>query len=146
MIVARMLPEHIPGVKALLDGCFGSSAWSVESITEELNKPEAACAVVLDGRRVVAYLAFERISDEGSIIELAVAPGFRRQGIARRLCELMLSACEGLSAVFLEVRASNTPAIELYKSLGFVEVSTRKDYYRSPREDAIIMRKSGDNR
>ena len=139
MILCKMQPGHIAGVKALLDACFGESAWSVESITSELDKPDAYCAVAVDEEKVVGYIAFEAIVDEGSIAELAVDPEYRRKGVGRRLAELMLTSCSGVRTVCLEVHASNTAARALYEALDFQAVSVRKNYYDDPREDAVIM-------
>ena len=139
MILTKMQPSHIEGVKALLDECFGSAAWSVESITAELDKSTSYCAVAVDDDRVVGYIAFENIVDEGSITELAVDPEYRRKGVGRKLVELMLTSVDGVKTVCLEVRASNVPAISLYKAMGFKEISVRRGYYSDPKEDALIM-------
>ena len=139
MILMKMLPRHVDGVKELLDTCFGESAWSRESILSQLENPVSYCAVALDEDRVVGYIAFERIADEGSLVELAVTPEYRRKGIGRELTELMLTSCSGMQTVCLEVRASNAPAVALYRAAGFEPISVRRDYYDSPREDAVIM-------
>ena len=139
MILCKMLPRHIDGVCELLSACFGANAWSRESVAAELDKDTAYCAVALDDSRVVGYIAFENVIDEGSIAELAVAPEYRRKGIGRKLVELMLTSVDGVRTVCLEVRASNGPAILLYKAMGFEIVTVRKDYYDSPRENAYIM-------
>lgn len=139
MILCKMQPSHIEGVKELLDLCFGESAWSEESIRSQLEKPDSYCAVAVDEEKVVGYIAFEVITDEGSIVELAVDPKHRRMGMGRKLVELMLSSCNGVRTVCLEVRASNTPAQALYRALDFQEISVRKNYYDAPREDAVIM-------
>jgi ribosomal-protein-alanine N-acetyltransferase len=70
------------------------------------------------------------------ILNVAVAPAFRRQGIATAL---ILHAFRGSGEVFLEVRESNLAAQELYRKLGFLEVGRRYDYYQSPAETAIVM-------
>ena len=139
MILCKMQPGHIAGVKDLLDSCFGASAWSTESITAQLDKPDSYCAVAVDEEKVVGYIAFEKILDEGSIVELAVDPEHRRQGMGRRLVELMLSSCTGVKTICLEVRVSNTAARSLYEAFGFEEITIRKNYYDDPREDAAIM-------
>ena len=139
MMLIRMQPSHIDGVKELLDVCFGSGAWSRASIAAELDKAGAYCAVAVDEDRVVGYIAYEVILDEGSLVELAVLPEYRRKGIGRRLAELMLTSCEGVRTVCLEVRASNTAAVALYEVMGFERISVRRDYYDDPKEDAVIM-------
>lgn len=139
MILCKMQPSHVEGVKDLLDSCFGDSAWSIDSIRAQLDKDCSYCAVAVDEDKVVAYIAFEVITDEGSIVELAVDPKHRRMGMGRRLVELMLSSCSGVRTVCLEVRASNTPAQALYRALDFQPITVRNNYYDSPREDAVIM-------
>ena len=139
MILCKMQPGHISGVKELLDNCFGASAWSVESITSQLDKPGSYCAVAVDEEKVVGYIAFEAIVDEGSIVELAVDPEHRRKGVGKKLVELMLTSCSGVKTICLEVRASNTPAKALYEVFGFEAITIRKNYYDDPREDAVIM-------
>lgn len=139
MNLIKMQPGHIDGVKELLDVCFGVSAWSRESVRAQLDNPVSYCAVALDGDRVVGYIAYEIIVDEGSLVELAVLPEYRQQGIGRKLTELMLTSCDGVRTVCLEVRASNDPALSLYRAVGFREISRRRDYYDDPREDAIMM-------
>jgi ribosomal-protein-alanine N-acetyltransferase len=140
-----MLPDDVGEVKALLDACFGSSAWSEQSILSELEKSDSYCTVAVKDGVIVGYLAFEQIADEGSIIEVAVRPDCRRQGIAKRLIESASDSSEGLSEVFLEVRESNIPAVALYEGLGFERIALRRDYYDAPKENAIIMRKVYEN-
>ena len=141
MRIIKMLPEHLKEVKALLDLCFNESAWSLEALRSQLNKPDSVCTIALADDRIAGFLAFEKILDEGSITELAVHPDYRRRGIAKMLIEQAEKSAADLSSTFLEVRESNTPAIMLYKSVGFEEIGRRLDYYDSPKENAIIMRK-----
>lgn len=145
MTIRGMLPDDVGEVKALLDACFGSSAWSEQSILSELEKSDSYCTVAVKDGVIVGYLAFEQIADEGSIIEVAVRPDCRRQGIAKRLIESASDSSEGLSEVFLEVRESNMPAVALYEGLGFERIALRRDYYDAPKENAIIMRKVYEN-
>jgi ribosomal-protein-alanine N-acetyltransferase len=76
-------------------------------------------------------------------MNVAVHPDFRRRGIAEALVNRLVEELKAIDShsLTLEVRASNVPAISLYEKLGFSEVGRRKNYYRNPREDALIMRK-----
>lgn len=141
----EMEPSHIGGVKKLMDMCFDSSAWSESMIRSQLEKPCSYCTIAEECGDIIAYLAYEQIADEGSIIEVAVHPDYRRQGIARELINSALHNSEGLSEVFLEVRESNISARALYESLGFEKLSVRADYYDAPKENAVIMRKLYEN-
>ncbi|VAV85421.1 Ribosomal-protein-S18p-alanine acetyltransferase [hydrothermal vent metagenome] len=89
---------------------------------------------------VVGYAIFWVVVGEGHIMNISVAPEFRRQGIGRRMLrftiEFMEQAC--VTVIFLEVRRTNHTAIKLYKDYGFEEVYVRKNYYGD--EDALVMR------
>ena len=141
VIIRKMRPSDIAEVKKLLDICFGSSAWSEDSIRSQLEKTDSSCYTALDGGRIIGYLAFEQIVDEGSIIEIAVHPDRRRRGTAKSLIEAAVSCSSGLGEIFLEVRKSNYPAVSLYEGLGFDRIAVRKNYYADPEEDAVIMKK-----
>ena len=77
------------------------------------------------------------------MMNLAVHPEYRKQGIGTELiCQLVEKLKKnGSHSLMLEVRASNESAISVYHKLGFVEVGRRKNYYRNPKEDALILRK-----
>ena len=95
--------------------------------------------VAICGGTVAGFLVWRRVAeDEAELLNLAVAPPFRRQGIARELLKPLLNLLDG--GIFLEVRESNVAARMCYKSMGFQEVSTRTLYYESPPEAAIVMK------
>ena len=77
------------------------------------------------------------------MMNIAVHPDFRRQGVARALILALTEELKkrGSHCLTLEVRASNAPAIALYEKLGFSQAGLRKNYYRDPKEDALILRK-----
>ena len=86
----------------------------------------------------------QTVIDESDVMNLAVHPDYRRQGIAEKLMEALekgLRERESKSLT-LEVRASNVSAIALYEKLGFQQVGLRKNYYRNPKEDALILCKT----
>jgi [ribosomal protein S18]-alanine N-acetyltransferase len=118
-----------------------SSPWSEAAFYQELQKYYAASKVVLLQDKIIGYICVNLIFEEGHILNLAVHPDFRRQGIATRLMEELLKSSEGkrCSVFFLEVRGSNTEARKFYERLGFKIAGVRKDYYVSPVEDASLM-------
>lgn len=93
-----------------------------------------------DGR-LFGYGCITRIGDEADLLNLAVAPDSRRIGAGRAILDFLLSAAEdgGARRCFLEVRSSNIAASSLYASRGFYPVAVRRNYYREPREDAVVM-------
>jgi len=92
---------------------------------------------------IAGYVVALDAADEGEILNLAVAPAGRRTGLGRALVEEVLEALaeRGVRQVYLEVRESNAPARALYAAHGFREVGRRKQYYRRPVEDAIVLRR-----
>jgi [ribosomal protein S18]-alanine N-acetyltransferase len=95
--------------------------------------------VAVTGFHVVGFLAGRTLgAGEHELLNLAVAPEWRRQGIGRALVAGWLERNPG--TVFLEVRPSNTAARLFYKSLGFQEISTRPEYYQNPPEAAIVLK------
>jgi ribosomal protein S18 acetylase RimI-like enzyme len=97
------------------------------------------CRVAVVVGHVAGFLVSRRTApDESEILNLAVDPYYRHRGIARRLLEQVLA--DSGTTWFLEVRESNTPALNLYKGLRFYPAGRREDYYENPREAAIVMR------
>ena len=92
---------------------------------------------------VLGYIGSQSVLPEADVMNLAVAPKGRRQGIARALLTELIRLLhkDGVESLFLEVRVSNEPAIALYRSFGFVQVGRRPKYYVNPMEDALILRK-----
>ncbi len=139
--VAKMDETTLSAVADLEKMCF-SSPWSEKSLREELSNENATWLVALtDDGTVAGYGGIHTFLDEGEIMNIAVDPTYRRQGIAGEILSKLLECAVSAEEVFLEVRSSNMPAITLYKNAGFEEISIRKDYYQNPSEDAFIMRK-----
>lgn len=133
--ILRMTEEHIPAIAALETLCF-ADPWSEHALREELDNPCAHFLVAVEQDTVVGYLGCHHIAGEGFIANVAVHPLHRRRGIARLLVESAKSS--DVSRLMLEVRASNTAAIALYRSLGFVEDGVRPRFYSHPTEDALL--------
>jgi [ribosomal protein S18]-alanine N-acetyltransferase len=91
---------------------------------------------------VVGYVIAHHVLDEAEILNLGVAPTRQREGVGRALAQRMLTELRtaGVATVFLEVRESNTAARRLYGALGFAQMGRRRDYYRLPTEDAVVLR------
>ena len=138
----QMTAEHVPQVAQLEKICF-ADPWSELSISLELTNVWSYWVVALDGDTVVGYVGSQSSIDEADIMNVAVHPDYRRQGIAEKLINTLVADLKkrGCHALLLEVRVSNTPAITLYEKLGFAQIGCRKNYYRNPKEDALILRK-----
>ena len=126
-------PADLVAIEAIQQASPEAAFWDVSSYLN-YDLRVAVCE-----NRVSGFLVWRAIdAQEAEILNIAVSPEFRRLGIARALIRSLLSGYSG--AVFLEVRASNEAARNLYKSVGFVDVSRREDYYDSPPEAAIVMK------
>jgi ribosomal-protein-alanine N-acetyltransferase len=142
MILEKMNPAHVSQIAQLEKICF-SDPWSENSIASELDNKLAFWLVATEGERVAGYIGSQTVMDETDMMNVAVHPDFRRKGIAEALVNGLVEQLKtmGSHCLTLEVRASNAPAIALYEKLGFVEIGRRRNYYRNPREDALILRK-----
>ena len=142
MIIETMNASHVAQIAELEKICF-SDPWSEKSINSELNNELAIWLTAIVGERVAGYIGSQTVIDETDMMNVAVHPDFRRRGIAETLVNELVQHLKvrGSHCLTLEVRASNTPAIALYEKLGFTDIGRRKNYYRNPREDALILRK-----
>ncbi len=123
----------LAAVDAIQQASPGAARWNVGDYLDQ------SFLVAVDGNRIVGFLVTRTLAaDEREVINLAVAPDLRRKGVARALLDNAFRGFRG--SVFLEVRESNGIARELYKSLGFQELSKRAGYYDSPPETAIVMK------
>ena len=122
--------------------CF-SMPWSERSVASELDNPLSLWLVAEQAGCLIGYIGSQTVLDEADMMNLCVAPDARRRGLGRALVGALTSALaqRGVQTLTLEVRASNEAAQALYAQLGFRLVGRRKDYYRLPREDALILKR-----
>ena len=128
-------------IEAIERQCF-SCPWTLEQLRSQLSDDRHVfLAAVAENGAVLGYVGMMFVLDEGYISNVAVAPAFRRQGVADALISALMTRAEELKMAFvtLEVRAGNEPAKALYAKHGFVPVGRRKNYYDLPKEDAILM-------
>ena len=115
-------------------------AWSEKSLADFFARPDAVAFLCFFNEKPCGYLIGTANGAEGEIFRIATLPTARRRGVARRLLDAYCQTMAQGSAVFLEVRASNTPARLLYESAGFSVIGERKNYYVRPTENAVIYR------
>ena len=137
-----MTAAQVPQVAALEQCCF-ADPWSENSVASELENPLSLWLVAMDGERLAGYVGSQTVLGESDMMNVAVDGDYRRQGVGKMLIETLVEhlKARGSHCLTLEVRDSNTPARNLYASLGFSQIGRRKNYYRNPREDALILRK-----
>ena len=142
MIILPMNESHVKQVAELEKICF-SDPWSENSVASELNNPLSVWLVAEENGIVCGYVGSQTVLDETDMMNIAVHPDCRRKGIAAALiAELVRLLKERGSRILrLEVRESNAPAISLYETMGFTQLGLRKNYYRNPKENALILGK-----
>ena len=146
MTILEMKAEHVAQVAELEKLCF-ADPWSQMSIESELRSIWSYWLVAVQDDQVVGYIGSQSTVDETDVMNIAVHPQWRRRGIGESLINSLIGELKnrGSHSLTLEVRASNAPAIGLYEKLGFTQVGCRKNYYRNPKEDALILRKEWEN-
>ena len=143
MIAIQVMDEsHVTRVVELEKLCL-SAPWSENSIRYELTNPLSLWLVAVEDGKLLGYVGSQSVMGEADMMNVAVDPESRRRGIGRRLVEDLVQALKDrqVNSLTLEVRASNEPAKALYGQLGFLQVGRRPNYYRNPKEDALILRK-----
>lgn len=142
MEIIKMEQGHVAQVAALEAICF-RDPWSEKSVASELNNPLSHWLVAVEDDAVLGYIGSQTVLDESDMMNVAVSPAHRRKGIAEALVLALADALreKGSVKLALEVRASNAPAITLYEKLDFKPIGLRKNYYRNPKEDALILQK-----
>ena len=140
MTLREACERDLPALAAIEQACF-SDPWSEGALRAHLASPAARTLVAEEGDCLLGALLLSVAGDEGEVYRLGVLPRARRRGLGRALMRggLALWRAAGVRHLYLDVRAGNTPAIALYRSLGFTECGRRAGYYRAPREDAVLM-------
>jgi len=140
LAIRKLAASDVPAVSAILHESPEAALWSSESLRQLASADPAAWVAELNSV-LVGFLIGRIVADEFEILNMAVSHAHRRSGIGSRLLEsaLKFSRTVGSARAYLEVRASNGPALALYKRHGFTECGRRAEYYRDPLEDALLL-------
>ncbi len=130
--------SDLPQVIAIERRAF-PTPWSLGMFVLELSKPSGICLAAVSDGQLVGYLVCARYADVWHLMNIAVDPPSRRQGVATALLEQMVQRAGHDASYTLEVRPSNATAIALYERFGFRSSGTRRRYYHDTGEDAVIM-------
>ncbi len=141
MIFRRSLPQDASAIAEAEREIF-SDPWTQKDILGYISASTSMCFSALnDAGELVAYVIGTLIAPEGEIYRIAVREKYRQRGIGYRLLDFSVKTSKGmgLEALFLEVRSRNIAAIKLYEAYGFKRSGIRKNYYKNPSDDAILM-------
>jgi ribosomal-protein-alanine N-acetyltransferase len=129
----RLAPGDLPAIAAIQQASPEAAQWPPADYLAY------DCLVAICNETIAGFLVTRATAPgEYEILNIAVAPEWRRQGVAKYLISDCIMPVDG--TVYLEVRASNQAALNLYKSFGFLEVASRHGYYSDPPETAIVMK------
>ena len=143
ILIRQMKKEDASELSRLESSVFGSNGWTEKDFVETTAVDYAYYLVAEDtgDKRILGLCGYRDMCGEADVTNVCVLPEMRRRGIAERLLKSLISYGEehGVADFTLEVRSSNTPAIDLYKKLGFASEGIRPGFYEDPKDDALIM-------
>lgn len=134
------LQASVTAVYEILSDVYPVSPWSEKQILSDMQQDNVDYFFVKKDEKIVGFLAISQLAGELEITNIAIKKAYQGHGLGSQL----LADLDYVDfPIFLEVRASNTPAQALYKKWGFDIIGKRKQYYHEPVEDAIIMKREG---
>ncbi|WEV60932.1 ribosomal protein S18-alanine N-acetyltransferase [Streptococcaceae bacterium ESL0729] len=130
--------KNVPvNIHDILCQIYKISPWNLKQIESDLGQDESVYLLAYQEDRLIGFLAATELMGEIEITNIAIHPDFQGQGLSSKLLEKLL---DFEASFFLEVRKSNYVAQNLYKKFNFEPFHERKNYYKNPTEDAILMR------
>ena len=143
--VSKAVLTDVPRLSAIEYASF-SEPWSERSLEEFIvNRERSFCLAAREksspDAKILGYVGFQFVLDEGEIANLAVDPEYRGKGVGYALLDALANECRrlGIRVIHLEVRPSNTAALTLYRKFSFEEDGRRRGYYADTGEDALLM-------
>ncbi len=139
MIHVRQLTRDDLDAAAAIEAAAGHTAWTRTQLLECLDHRLQGGWALEDAGVLQGHLMWQRVADEAELLIITIHPGAQGRGLGRVLMERFLQDCRdhGVAQVFLEVEASNAPALALYRRTGWEQVGRRRDYY-GPGKDALL--------
>lgn len=133
--------SHIDYIFEIEKICFPTECWSFEAIKKDILNTNTIYVVAVADSKIVGYANASAVCGECELNRIAVLPEFRNLKIGEALLKEVAAACKAAenNIMFLEVRESNCRAIGLYKKFGFEKCGLRKNYYKNPTENAVLM-------
>jgi ribosomal-protein-alanine N-acetyltransferase len=138
MRIRSLAYSDLPAVIAIERRSF-PAPWSLAMFVLELSKPSSVCLAMVEDGALIGYLVCSRYADVWHLMNVAIEPSRRRQGLATELIERLFEENGPEARYTLEVRISNRVAITMYERFGFRSAGVRRRYYRDNGEDALIM-------
>ncbi|MDL2323914.1 GNAT family N-acetyltransferase [Ruminococcaceae bacterium OttesenSCG-928-A16] len=133
--------RHLPACTQI--AATAPDPWRQEDVAAELSLPARAGFVAIGKTGVVGFAFFKLEDNTAVLLQIAVYPAHRRQGVAAALLNHAFAtlAAQGFTGIVLEVRAGNIAALALYNTLGFAQIARRPALYTNPTEDGFTLQK-----
>lgn len=142
IIIKKPTNKNINEIKNIENNVYKHYGWSKEAFKKEINNTYSKFLIAFECEKskIIGYIGAWVILDEAHLITMVTDPFYRRRHVADILLyNLILLLQNKIRWLTLEVKSSNTPALNLYKRFGFREIGIRKNYYQSNNEDAVIL-------
>ena len=138
--IRKATEDDLPWILGLEQEAF-SPPWTHGALLSEVYKEDSYFVIAIENEIKLGFIIMRSMVDCGELLQIAVGTSIRRRGIADFLMRVMLdyARVNTVTSIFLEVRKSNTAAVNLYKKHGYTLVRRRKNYYTNPVEDALVM-------
>ena len=142
MLKIRLMEERDLQSVSRMEKDIFSDPWSIDAFADSIKNDSAIFIVAEMNDTVVGFCGVYIMSPEAEIAYIAVSTAYRKQGIAQKMLIWQIEHLKEkrVESLFLDVRKTNTVAYRLYNKFGFENIAIRKDYYNTPKEDAIIMK------
>ena len=142
--IRKIRLQDISNIYNIEREAYGNHHWSKNIFIKEINNPYSTyyiCEEIGHKAKIVGYIGYWQVEDEGHITTLAVSSSYKRRRIADKLLYTVIknAISKSIKWLTLEVRLSNQPAINLYKKYNFKQLGIRKKYYQDNNEDALIL-------
>ena len=135
--IEKFAPRHLTDVAAIHS--LVNDGWSQTGLKDDMENPTTHSFVALAGGRAVAFCSY-LVTFDAELLFVCTHPDMRGKGVATKLLTQSMAALpQEITNIVLEVRSKNTPALALYKKLGFTSLGLRKNFYSFPQDDAVVM-------
>lgn len=144
MLIRPATLEDVSTLIAIAEQCATAAHWTEQQYRAAMTETHPSRLVlVLEDGGVLGFAVAVEVEREWELENIAIAPGAQRRGLGDHLLGALLNELKerGARSIYLEVRASNSPARALYAKWGFAAVGTRPGYYHNPPEEAILYKK-----
>lgn len=139
MIYEIMDDALIPHIRQIAKQAYGKDPWTQQQYEDDMSNSATSYIGAFDTGYLIGYIHYSIVGSQGEVLNIAVHPAYQNQGVAKKLIQAAFKQHLQIISWLLEVRVSNEVAQRVYQAIGFKQISMRRNYYKRPTEDAIVM-------